>query len=276
MFARVFKRLRRITTPDVEFRTGASHSSISTSRDSWPTYFYFLLFAAALCPTICSTNTARAQRNDDPVDQALRSWVGQNIYFEHDRLLLIRRAPVQADIKIDDPQIISEATLAITNLAHAFDLKVEFGVANANLILVRANGIADKDGKASRTLLTELGFQEADVNVIRNSTQWLTGCGVYSWRDSRNQISSSIVAVDKALSQKKLKSCIVTGILFSFGLRVRSEEVLDFSSDYIPFALLARSIVVCDKEISTGIATYSGSIRDVYIACIARKLRSKF
>lgn len=216
-----------------------------------------------------------ARGGADDLDQVLREWVAQNIYFESDRWLLIRKRPVRAYIRTDDPEIATEARRAITNFADAFGLGVEFTTTDANLFVVTANGIADGD-KPSRTLLASLGLTDAGIDFIVRTARWSGGCGTYSSRDKLGHVSATIVAADKSLTPKKLRSCVVTGIIFSFGLRVRGQEILDYSNDYIQFLLLARSLAACEKELSGKESELRPSVHDVYLECVLSGLKAKF
>jgi hypothetical protein len=172
------------------------------------------------------------------------------------------------------PEVTSEARKAIANFADAFDLGFEFTATDANLVVVMANGITDGE-KPSRTLLASLGLTEAAINIVVGSSNWSSGCGVYNSRDSQGHISGSIVAVDKALLPKKLKSCVATGIIFSFGLRIKGQEILDYSNDYIQFLLLARSLAGCEGKISAQDSEQTASIRDAYLECVVNRLKAK-
>jgi hypothetical protein len=218
---------------------------------------------------------ARTSKGGAPeLDQVLRSWVTQNIYLEQDQLILIRKQPVRALISTDNIETASEARTAIANFSDAFHLGLEFASLRPNLIVATANGIADKDGKPNRVFLSSLGLPEAVSDQISKSTQWSSGCGFYSSRNTRGQILISIVAGDKALPEKKLKSCVVTGVAVSFGLRARGQEILDFSNDYVQFLLLARSLAACDKKFSAQHYDKLVTTRD-YVECIVADMKAK-
>ena len=216
-----------------------------------------------------------AQASKDDLDQVLRAWVAQNIYFENDRLLLIRKRPVRAQIMVEDFEITSDARKAIANFSDAFGLGVEFTTTHANLIVVTADGIADAEGKPRRSLLARLGATEAGIDLIVKTAHWSKGCGVYNTRDYQGHVSVSIVAGDKSLSSKNLKSCVVTGIIFSFGLRTKGQDILDDSNDYIQFLLLARSLAGCDRKITAQNIEQNAPVRDVYVECIFNSLKAK-
>ena len=175
----------------------------------------------------------------------------------------------------DDSDIANEARKAITNFSDAFGLEVEFTATHANLIVVTADGVADREGKPSRSLLASLGATEAGIDLIVKTAHWSNGCGLYSTRDYQGHVSVSIVAGDKSLSSKNLKSCIVSGVIFSFGLRTKDHNIVDSTNDYIQFLLLARSLANCERKISPQISERNAPVRDVYVECIFNSLKAK-
>ncbi len=221
-----------------------------------------------------------AQSSNPELDQVLRSWITDNTHFEKDQnnqdILFIRKQPVRVYIKIDDPEIVAEARTAIANFANAFGLQYEFTATNINMIIGVASGISEK-GRPSRSLLTSFGLKTSDIDYIVSilGDSWSTGCGFYHSRDSEGRLGFSIVAGDKGLARKKLKSCIVTGIISAFGLRMSGHEVVDHSNDYIQFLLLARSLLECEKKISLQKMDEALPTRGTYIDCVSNTLHLK-
>jgi hypothetical protein len=219
-----------------------------------------------------------AQDATEELDQVLRAWILQNVSFDKDQenreILFIRKRPVRAYIRSDDPELAAEARNTVANLANAFGLEYSFTTSGVNMIIATAIDIAG-GGRPNRALLGSLGLPESAIDSIADTTKWATGCGTYGSRDSDGRVSFSIALGDKGLSPKKQKSCIVTGIIFGFGLRITGQEILDYSNDYTQFLLLARSLVACEKKISEQIIEQPKPTRDVYVECVLNRLRLK-
>ena len=232
---------------------------------------------AALLVTACFSwsDIVSAQTRDAGFDKVLREWVAHNIYFENSRFLLIRKRAVRADIRSDDPKIVAEARDAISILAGAFGLDVQFVTSGGNLFVVTADGVAEPDGTPKASLLASLGITESGIKTITALTRWRSGCGNYSSRDSQGQISASVIAADKSLPPEKIRTCVVTGILYSFGLRTKGREALDSPTDYVQFLLLARSLAACDHKLSAEKVDDATSVPDLYVGCIVNRLKSK-
>jgi hypothetical protein len=218
-----------------------------------------------------------AQGGKDELDQVLRSWITRNVYFSTDRdnrdTLFIRKRPVRTHIVSDDPEIVVEARKAVANFANAFGLGYEFTTTNVNLLVVTANGIAD-NGKPNRRFLSGLGLAESEINEIADKDNWSEGCGVYDSHNSDGRILIGVVAGDKIL-REKLKSCLVSGIIAGFGLRIQGEKMLTDVNDYVQFLLLARSLSECDKKIMSQNLDKTTPIRGVYLECVLGGLKAK-
>ena len=240
------------------------------------THRVLLAFAIVIFASSLFLATKDARGGAEELDLVLREWVSKNIYFENDRLLIIRKRPVRAYIKSDDPEIVTEARKVIVNFADAYGLGVEFVTTNANLVVITANGIADGEGKPSRTLLASIGLTESDIDlVVGEMVSWSLGCGIFVTRDKQSKISASILAGDKALPAKKLKSCVSAGITFSFGLRIETEEIFANSNDYIQYLFLARSLAGCERKISAQYPDQTTPVRDAYLECVVNGLKAK-
>lgn len=229
--------------------------------------FFFLLL-------ILQTHFALAE--PESLDLTIREWVAENIYFENNQLL-IRDKPIRAFVGgISDPKFATEARRAVVNLAAAYGLSVEFPTTGVNLVVVAADRIA-VNGRPDLSLLTSLGVSEAAAStVIENSHDWSNGCGVYDSRDKDNHVTASIVAADrKVLSAGVLQTCVITGIVYSFGLHVRGGAEIKSSNDYIQFLFLARAVGDCKRQFNVEKAGSRAPSPDVYMECIAGKLKEK-
>jgi len=112
-----------------------------------------------------------AQSASDSLDQVLRAWISQNISFVKDRenrdTLFIRKRPVRAHVRSDDPEINTQARGAISNLADAFGLEHTFTTDRMNLFVATAEGIAGS-AKPSKRVLSGLGLPSSAVDQIVN------------------------------------------------------------------------------------------------------------
>jgi len=212
---------------------------------------------------------------DDIIDTSLRTWVTQNLHFENERPPLIRKQPVRAFIRSDDPQIVAETRREIANFAAAFGLPVAFVTTDINLAVVTAPRIAD-GRKPSRTFLADLGLPDATIDDIVRGADWSDGCGLYSGRDDRGRILGSIVAADTSLSPKHLRSCVASGVIFGFGLRTASSETIEFPHDHLPFLLLGRALAGCEQKMGERMPAEAVRIRDAYLDCMVESLKPKF
>ena len=236
------------------------------------------LLAAVLFASLCPFTVGIVRGETADLDQLVRGWVMENIRFEKDvndrETLFVRRQPVRAYIRTDDPEVMGDARRAIANFANAFGLEHEFTDSEVNLVFITANGISEDDGSPSRALLRSLNVPENAVAAIADSGRWTQGCGIYQFRASDGSLSISIAAGDNALGQAKLKSCAITAIVNGFGLRITSGGPVIHSDDYLQYLLLARATVRCDKTAAANSYNLASGREDL-IECIFRVVRAK-
>lgn len=222
--------------------------------------------------------TATADNGTKTLDLVLRDWIIQNIEFGKDKeaqeTIFIRQRPIRAYIKSDDVGVNLDARNAVANFADAFGLEHSFTTSDINMIIATASDISDH-GKPKKSILIGLGFPESAANKIAEESDWSSGCGTYDSRNIDGRLSVSIVVGDTSLPPKKLRSCIVTGIIFGFGMRVKGQEILDYSNDYMQFLLLARSIAHCEKTTGSQNPGQSKPKPHDYLECVFDSLRSK-
>jgi hypothetical protein len=234
------------------------------------------LLAAALF--VGSFGVTPALAGGAELDQLLGAWIAQNVHFEKDGggrdTLFIRKRPVRAYIRSDHPEIVADARAAVANFADAFGLEYEFTTTNVNMIIATADEISS-GGKPNEGLLRSLGLSDVGINAIGDTQVWSTGCGQYDSRDNDGRLSVSILLGENTLPPTKQRACIVSGIVFGFGLRMKGNAILDDSNDYVQFLLLARSLSDCDKKLSAQIVDKTASIPDLYVECVRSSLRTK-
>jgi hypothetical protein len=205
----------------------------------------------------------------DELDDLLEDWVVQNVYFEKNQdggdTLFVRKEPVRIYLESDDPKVLADTRVAVANLSEAFGLQYEFTSKNVNLMVVVANGITI-DGKPNRNLLHRLKVPEVIVETIAKSDQWSKGCGVYAGHDKGGRIAIGMVFAEKSASEDDVRTCVATGIIFGFGLRVSRRTALDEPHDYVQFLLLARAITRCEKNAIVK--------REEELKCIRDRLRA--
>jgi len=231
------------------------------------------LIAPLLLGIVVLGATARVDAND--IETTLRTWVTQNLHFEHDRLPLIRTQPVRAFIRSDDPEIVGETRREIANFAEAFGLPIAFVATEINLAVVIGERIAD-GRKPSRTFLAGLGIPDATIDDIIRVSDWSDGCGLYSGRDDGGRILGSIVAADASLSRKQQRSCVASGVIFGFGMRTAARETIAFPHDHLPFLLIGRALAGCERQMGDRSNTEAARIRDAYLDCMVANLKQKF
>lgn len=215
----------------------------------------------------CSGGTTLSVANE--LDDLLEGWVTQNTHFEKDQngrnTLFIRKVPVRIRLESDDPKVVADARMAVANLSDAFGLQYGYTSRDVNLLVVVADGITT-DGKPNTQLLRRFRVPEMMVETIAESDEWSKGCGVYAGHEKDGHIAVALVFAEKSASENDVRRCVVTGIIFGFGLRIPSRLALGDSRDYIEFLLLARAITHCDKSPIT---------REEELKCIRDRLRAR-
>jgi hypothetical protein len=262
-------RTAKLTRPRTLSRVSRAHAFLSR---------LLLIGSILLAPSLFGAVIATA--GPDELDQVLRAWIMENVTFEKGQenreTLFIRKRPVRAYIRSDDAGIVAGASSAIANLADAFGLKYEFGSTRVNLLIATAERITDDKGLPDRALLRSLGLTEAGADHIAvDANAWSTGCGLYDSRGDDGRLSVSIAVAEKSLATKnKLRSCVVTGVLFSFGLRIKGKTMLEDPNDYIQFLLLARAITYCENQLGAENAQTTPT-REAYLQCLVGRLKVK-
>jgi len=232
-----------------------------------------LLLTCSLCALLLSASSSYASQ----LDGVLRDWITRNIALERTAdgrdVLLLRKAPIRAYIRIADPDIESEARTAIANFADALEISYEFTSTNINMVVAIADRIADESGKPSMDLLRSFGLTGDNTDVVTDN-DWSPGCGYYGSRDLVERfLIFSIVAGRKDFTKQRLKSCVMTGIIMGFGLRIQERRLIESADGYLQFLLLGRSSKECDDEVT---ATGQLSTSESLIDCVYKKMRSKF
>lgn len=205
----------------------------------------------------------------------LKPWIEKNIRIGNDKngraQLFIRTQNVVADIRFDDFDVASEARAALAALADAFGLRHEFARPNANLFIVSSRQIAD-GSRPSSSLLRELGIPDSAIDIMVRTENWNSGCGVYDFSDRNGRISASIVAAETRLGANLMRACVLTGIVFSFGLRMQTKALIVPDDGYYHYLALARAIRTCSgEELGANAAASSQKIAD----CAARFMASQ-
>jgi hypothetical protein len=236
-----------------------------------------ILASAAIAAQFAAPNPAHAAA--DYLEDGLRLWVTQNIHFEKDKdarsVLFIRKIDVRAHVGTDDPELQSDASIAITNLATAFGLRVDFTTDAVNLIASPTGGVAAA-GRPTRQILQSIGLDDAASSVIAaTSPDWSGGCGQYAARTEAGRISFGISIADRAMPKRSLSACLVTGVVYAFGMRTRATATLATASDYVQYLLLGRALSACDKEITAAPPLAAAAIEETYISCTVGKMKAK-
>jgi hypothetical protein len=214
----------------------------------------------------------------DYLEDGLRLWVTQNIHFEKDKdsrpVLFIRKIDVRAHVGTDDPELLSDATIAITNLANAFGLRSDFTMDAVNLIVSPAGGVAA--GRPTRQVLQSIGLDEAAAAVIAaTNPDWSGGCGQYAARTEAGRISFGLSIADRTMATRSISACLVTGIVYAFGMRTKGMTALAAPNDYVQYLLLGRALSACDREISAAPPLPAAKVEETYIACTVGKMKAK-
>jgi hypothetical protein len=211
------------------------------------------------------------------LDEVLRDWITQNIALERTPdgkdVLLRRKLPVRAYIRVDDPVIAADARATIANFAEAFGLEHEFTSSNINMVVATADRVAEKDGKPRMELLQSFGLTGSNTDFIKD-LDWSTGCGYYGSRAPQERfLTFSIVAGSEELTKQRLKSCIMTGIIIGFGMRTIESQIINSTDGYLQYLILGRANKECDDE-----ATAAGQPTSsrMLIDCVYQKMRPKF
>jgi hypothetical protein len=212
----------------------------------------------------------------EDVNDSLNRWLRSNIFFstaqDGSAALFVRKKGVRARVISDTSDVTTEITRAIGALSTSFGLNYEFTAEAPNLIVAIGNSINDGD-KPNKSFLKELGLPDPAIEIVSQTRNWSSGCGFYSFTGRDGHISASIVAGDKRLTVERLKDCVISGVIFSFGLRTRASATFDTSQGYIQYLLLASAIAACEgKQASTGL---NGEIINSYTKCITDKLVDK-
>jgi hypothetical protein len=215
----------------------------------------------------------------DYLEDGLRLWVSQNIHFEKDKdnrpALFIRRIDVRAHVGTDDPELQSDAHIAITNLASAFGLRVDFTMDAVNMIVSPTAGVAAA-ARPTKQILQSIGLDEASASVIAaTNPDWSGGCGQYAARTEAGRISFGLSIADRAMPRRNLSACLVTGVVYSFGMRTKATTALAAPSDYVQYLLLGRALSACDREITAAPPLPADAVEESYISCAVGKMKAK-
>jgi hypothetical protein len=236
------------------------------------TLVFILICGAAVC-------LSTASRADDDLDRSLLDWISQNIRFEKisqgKDTLFIRKEPVRAYVRSDDPDLIYRVHNEVSILADAFKLPSTWETTDINLIVVVADHISI-DGRPNRDLLASLGLAEGIIDIMVRNVHWDKGCGYYAGSDKDGRLEASIVAVERLNPRVNPGLCAASGVLFSFGLRIRVESpVLDQPLDYIPYVFLARSVADCDRQIDSAQSRDASVNKNSYLTCVRDAMKRK-
>lgn len=213
-------------------------------------------------------------RPDVSLDLFLRLWVAENVGYATDQsgrvVLLSRTTPIRARITSDNSNVSLIARRVIADLSAVFGVEHRFVEDAPNLIIGSGAQIV-RDGKPNRELLLAAGTSEDMVHRLTDVSAWSTGCGFYSEQNSAGKIDVSLIFADLKLPQRRLDACVVSGILYAFGLRMKYESAVHGPADYIPYLLMAPAVQKCAERIS------SVAREDIqsYSDCIVSELKLK-
>jgi hypothetical protein len=125
---------------------------------------------------------------------------------------------------------------------------------------------------AHKAFLLSLGLHETAVALVSETQKWSSGCGYYNFVDRTGRIAATIVAGDKKLAPERLRDCIVSGIIFGFGVRARSGATFDTSQGYIQYLALSSVMAVCDRRIGDA---DQPEPEEIYTNCITAELENR-
>jgi hypothetical protein len=114
---------------------------------------------------------------------------------------------------------------------------------------------------------------ESAINMIPTSQKWLTGCGVFTFWDKNGRLSYAVGAGDTSLPPERLRRCIVTNIIYGFGMRRGTMEFVDGANNYVQYLILGRVLNECDTQTVTQNAGQSP--KDGILQCAVAKLRRR-
>lgn len=236
-----------------------------------------LFIALALAACVAGESIAAPS---ELADKPLRDWVAETITVLQNEdgkpTVLIRRGPVRADIRSEVPSVIAEAKEMITNFAAAFGLDREFTVIRPNLTLLHTAAVNDDD-RPNRTLFQYLRIPGSESDAVMQMTGWSDGCGSYRYQAGSGEISMSVLGADTSLTSDKLRSCVLTGILKSFGFGIRVKRPIVASDGYIQYLILANVLAACDKRIAAAAPgpREVSEVEKLYVDCAVEGLKAR-
>jgi hypothetical protein len=209
----------------------------------------------------------------DALQETLKAWTAPNISAHINQQgqakLFVRTDPVRAHLELDNAPTATEVRNAIEAFADTFQISREFTSRNANLILAVAPGITETgQGKPNRAMLRKFGLPDQAIDMM--NVDWSTGCGAYTFGNASGRISTSVTFAETRLGADGIRRCITTGVLFGFGLRLKSLSAIDLSQGYVQYLLLARAIRSCsDLDKGDILKPSTSSTEDWYATCAA-------
>lgn len=216
----------------------------------------------------------------DELDDTLRRWVEGNMHFFEDsgnRLLFLRREPVRALVKAHSDDSTEELKVVVRLLSKAMELPVEFTDRDPNLVVLVGSPVS-VDDKLNLKLLRAIGLPEPAVEILSETGSWSSGCGFYSFKDTRLQVTLSLALGDnKLMSGSKLDECLTEGIVHAFGFRAQSTNALRKNDGVIQYVLLGRALRFCEKHGRLGIPRPNEihDLKEKYLFCAVPYLKHR-
>lgn len=143
------------------------------------------------------------------------------------------------------------------------------------MLIVTTSDIADQAGKPNRQLLNRYRIPSQFIDRILLD-DWSGGCGVHNVYGHDGKISFTLIFGDVRLPTERLRTCVVTAIIYAFGLRTGIRLFIPDVGDYVQFLFLAREVRKCNEELQRSKTTSSGPVnKAAYVECAAQGLNAK-
>lgn len=243
----------------------------------------FSLIALAGAPiTAAAQNSLDKDRPEaaERINSATRQWISDSMKFHENKdgnlKLLLRRAPVKFFLSIPFGSVADEAAVLIGSLSRAIRVSFDYATREPNLIIVVDTPIANGD-QPNPAIWQKFNLPREALKTIAERGGLSSGCGNYSFRDPDGQISLSIVLADSAIGEESIRSCVVEGVISSFGLRHNRKYSIRPDDGYLQYVLLLRSIGDCETQYGSKIfaANDAEGLRLRYTDCLVSRLTIK-